>query len=465
MPLRLDEVFNQLPWFGVLSPTDIAYYPSENLVAVGSTYEPESYRSIHFESLKRVVIFHSVTKEAVAVYEHSLPIHKIVFHPELPILMIAYGSYDGGFKFEGNVIVWNYKTNTSYQLLEKSREVVDVWFDEKVRLFITVSPEDDVELDEMNTRTIYWVDPCEESSVLCQFKEVGAIPFQNLHQSLSQQRRRIHVAEAELRSIFPSYRPSIHITDSEFIKGKLFTTSIDQTVAAWSKAGAQKALEGDRGLQILQDDHYVYLLSESMRWSAESERHLPFQTLKVLYKSTFETVEVFTLENASFLILNSKGGVYALPLTPMIPFTDRASQVRLYQGSDELELEEEPTIERVPINDAVCSEVQFQLNDFAACREPIVTGFDAEGSFLWEKSFDSKIIDFSAFDRDSILGVILENGHVCFISSETGEDITELEPCIMGIFSPALSIAGSENVVTIHTLDDLVLQYEIYQSL
>lgn len=38
------------------------------------------------------------------------PINDVAFHPSQPVLAIATGSYDGGWCFEGELLLWNWET-------------------------------------------------------------------------------------------------------------------------------------------------------------------------------------------------------------------------------------------------------------------------------------------------------------------------------------------------------------------
>ncbi|MCP6756782.1 hypothetical protein NL533_34670, partial [Klebsiella pneumoniae] len=51
------------------------------------------------------------------------PINDLAFHPREPLLAVATGSYDGGWAFEGELVVWNWETGERAAPLGACREV------------------------------------------------------------------------------------------------------------------------------------------------------------------------------------------------------------------------------------------------------------------------------------------------------------------------------------------------------
>ncbi|QIS12688.1 hypothetical protein [Nocardia arthritidis] len=65
------------------------------------------------------------------------------FHPELPLLAVGTGDYDGGYYFEGELLLFDLETGKTVSILEGSREVRRVrWRDARL-LEATLAPQDD----------------------------------------------------------------------------------------------------------------------------------------------------------------------------------------------------------------------------------------------------------------------------------------------------------------------------------
>ena len=82
----------------------------------------------------------------IATFEQAAhPINDFAFHPSRPIVAIATGAYDGGFLFEGDLLFWNWETETHWIVLSESREVTRCRFDNGSELAVLFSPHDDEE--------------------------------------------------------------------------------------------------------------------------------------------------------------------------------------------------------------------------------------------------------------------------------------------------------------------------------
>lgn len=92
----------------------------------------------------------------VAVYDTSdlgcrllvhsrFPVHAMAFHPALPLLAVGTGRYDGGYFFEGELLLLHLETGETRSLIEDEigRQVLELeWVDEEA-LRILMAPPDD----------------------------------------------------------------------------------------------------------------------------------------------------------------------------------------------------------------------------------------------------------------------------------------------------------------------------------
>jgi hypothetical protein len=86
------------------------------------------------------------------------PVLSLAFHPELPLLAVGTGSYDGGYAFEGELLLLDPGTGKVTSALDEVREIRRVeWLDGNT-LRLQVTPHDDDELDEKAHSHAYLVD-------------------------------------------------------------------------------------------------------------------------------------------------------------------------------------------------------------------------------------------------------------------------------------------------------------------
>ncbi len=90
----------------------------------------------------RVSVYETATLNRVAFLDRvRYPINQIAFHPQRPLLVIAAGSYDGGYGYGGELYFWNFATGESATLLDAQREVITCHFDDEIDdLHLTVRP-------------------------------------------------------------------------------------------------------------------------------------------------------------------------------------------------------------------------------------------------------------------------------------------------------------------------------------
>ena len=70
-------------------------------------------------------------------------IHDVAFHPALPWIAIATGEYDGGYLYEGETILWNWRTGERRSLFAHTRFAVRCRFDDAQALTVLLTEETD----------------------------------------------------------------------------------------------------------------------------------------------------------------------------------------------------------------------------------------------------------------------------------------------------------------------------------
>lgn len=101
----------------------------------------------------RVVVYDRASRARRAVFDAArYPIHELAFRGDGGALAIACGAYDGGYAFEGELLVWDLATNAIRRPLGVNREVVRVRWIDGSRLAVLVRPENDDDDEDASSR-------------------------------------------------------------------------------------------------------------------------------------------------------------------------------------------------------------------------------------------------------------------------------------------------------------------------
>ncbi|PKL79688.1 MAG: hypothetical protein CVV27_01510 [Candidatus Melainabacteria bacterium HGW-Melainabacteria-1] len=92
----------------------------------------------------RVSLYERDNLKLVRVFDAAkYQINDLAFHPSKPLIAIATGSYDGGYHFEGEIILWNWQSGETTSLLGESREILGCRFLGENQLAIIMHPPDE----------------------------------------------------------------------------------------------------------------------------------------------------------------------------------------------------------------------------------------------------------------------------------------------------------------------------------
>jgi hypothetical protein len=85
--------------------------------------------------------------ERVAVFDDARYwINDVCFHPTKPWAIVGTGNYDGGYQFEGALLIFDYEANEYWSVLEEDREVTRCRF-ENDDLVVLLRPRHDQEFE------------------------------------------------------------------------------------------------------------------------------------------------------------------------------------------------------------------------------------------------------------------------------------------------------------------------------
>ncbi|MFG2697565.1 hypothetical protein [Kitasatospora sp. NPDC048407] len=92
-----------------------------------------------------VTVYRTGDLACVALLRSGYPVHALAFHPELPLLAIGTGRYDGGHSFEGELLLLDLESGAHVSLFEDwtGREVLGLeWLDGQSLRLLLAPPDD-----------------------------------------------------------------------------------------------------------------------------------------------------------------------------------------------------------------------------------------------------------------------------------------------------------------------------------
>ena len=132
--------------------TGLFWNRDRTVAAVASSFEPlinpparaaSGGRHLHH----RVLLYRPPAREPFAAFDAlRFPVRDVSFHPTRPLAVIGGGSYDGGFLFEGQLVLWDWQAERSTGRIDPVPEVLRCRFtDDGSAVHLVVRPWDEEE--------------------------------------------------------------------------------------------------------------------------------------------------------------------------------------------------------------------------------------------------------------------------------------------------------------------------------
>ncbi|MFG3497662.1 PQQ-binding-like beta-propeller repeat protein [Streptomyces sp. NPDC047928] len=137
MTSRIDRILGDRPFAEAGDPVITVPDERRGLLAVAGAHE--------FDRAAPVGVFGTGDLGCRALLRSRYPVHAMAFHPTLPLLVVGTGRYDGGYFFEGELLLLDLVTGTATSLIEDGlgRQILGLeWLDER-RLRVLAAPPDD----------------------------------------------------------------------------------------------------------------------------------------------------------------------------------------------------------------------------------------------------------------------------------------------------------------------------------
>ncbi|GJF33873.1 hypothetical protein KNE206_65730 [Kitasatospora sp. NE20-6] len=136
-PLRVLHVLGERPFAEVGRPVLAVFDEGRGLIAVAGERG--------FAGMATVGVYGTGDLACRAVLRTRFPVHALAFHPTVPLLAVGAGKYDGGYFFEGELLLLDWETGSATSLLEhdSGRQVLALtWLDEQALRVLTAPPDD-----------------------------------------------------------------------------------------------------------------------------------------------------------------------------------------------------------------------------------------------------------------------------------------------------------------------------------
>jgi hypothetical protein len=143
-PLRMDRILGDRPFAEVGDPALAVGDEGRRLLAVAGTHLTVGGIP-GFRRIAPVGVYSTDDLACRALLHGRYPVHAMAFHPRLPLLAIGTGGYDGGYFFEGELLLLDLETGAATSLIEHElgRQVLGLeWLDEQ-KLRVLMAPPDD----------------------------------------------------------------------------------------------------------------------------------------------------------------------------------------------------------------------------------------------------------------------------------------------------------------------------------
>lgn len=154
-PLIIRRILGAQPFAEIGTPSTVAVDEKRGLVAVGGDLGYLQWSGCGTAKDRwlpyRVGIYDTGDLRCRWVLESQWPVHSFAFHPTLPVVAVGTGAYDGGYFFEGELLILDLKSERSTSVIHGAREVLHVGWESERALRVVVAPPDDYNLDEAHT--------------------------------------------------------------------------------------------------------------------------------------------------------------------------------------------------------------------------------------------------------------------------------------------------------------------------
>ncbi|WP_370091901.1 hypothetical protein [Streptacidiphilus sp. MAP12-20] len=152
--LTITRILGDSPFAPIGRPTAVARSTRHNAVVVGGDLGAMQWsgRLLNGHARQyRIGVFSLDSLRCRTVTSSRWPVSVVAIHPSLPLAAVGTGQYDGGYSFEGELLLVDLTTGRSASVLQHGREIRSLDWSSTSTLSVIASPFDDWEDDEAHT--------------------------------------------------------------------------------------------------------------------------------------------------------------------------------------------------------------------------------------------------------------------------------------------------------------------------
>ncbi|KUN17069.1 hypothetical protein AQJ23_43720 [Streptomyces antibioticus] len=151
-PLTVHRVLGDRPFAEIGRPTTVAVGEERGLVVVGGDlgylqWSADGTAGSRWQQY-RVGVYGADDLRCRGVVSSRWPVRCLAFHPTLPLVAIGTGSYDGGYFFEGELLLLDLVSGRARTVMRGAREVLKLEWRSARALRLVLAPPDEGEFDE-----------------------------------------------------------------------------------------------------------------------------------------------------------------------------------------------------------------------------------------------------------------------------------------------------------------------------
>lgn len=151
--IQTDRVLGAGPFREIGQPRVVGIHPGGEVIVVAGAFIRPQWHGHDVSSRSRpragwypVAVYRSGDLTCVTHFTTRWPANTIAFHPTLPLVVIGTGAYDGGWAYEGELLLLNVNTGAAVSVLAHPREVRQAaWSDPQTLDLVLAIPCDEDE--------------------------------------------------------------------------------------------------------------------------------------------------------------------------------------------------------------------------------------------------------------------------------------------------------------------------------
>ncbi|MDZ5472231.1 hypothetical protein SM124_10775 [Bacillus sp. 31A1R] len=326
MNIQLEQIIGSTPFPGNGRMTGSYFCENKELISITSIFDLYGWevKNIGNGSSSSVLLKHRVTinqvdtGKRIATLDTKYEINEVSFHPSKPIVAIATGSYDGGYLYEGELLIWNYETNTTNRVFEENREVVSARFDDHGDTIVfTLSPRDDQEKREVGLYYIHKTNHIHRTIKLSKLPLVATREFKIQPRTMQRNKMIKEETIARLKELQPNYEFRTNIWAVKSLsETEILSSGECHFLEKW-KDGQRECAHTlyARGVQILfsSDEKTIFVNTEAVKLHPEFKFEVPdyylisfdTKTLQPLHQTSLQRPTVVTMNKENNVLLKS----------------------------------------------------------------------------------------------------------------------------------------------------------------